>query len=64
MLTKEAVLREIPLRKYRGDVVHYKEFSDLKRVIESQMLTETDLDFMRRKILARAEKYKNKRGAV
>lgn len=53
MLTKAIVLREIPLRKWGGEYVPFKDFKDLKRVIESQKLSQEDLEFFRREIIAR-----------
>lgn len=59
MLTKESVLREIPLRRWGGEYVPFKDFKDLKRIIESQMMTQEDLEFFQREIVARRKKLPN-----
>lgn len=55
MLTKSDVLREIPLRAWKGEFVPYKEFVELKRMAESFRLEEAGLQFILKEIIARRE---------
>ena len=56
MLTKEEVLKELPLRKREGAVVTFAEFLDLKRMAESLKLGEDGLSFVKREVVARRER--------
>lgn len=54
--TKEAVLREIPTFSRDGEYKIRPAFKELHRVLSSQKLTEFDLEFLRREIVARRKR--------
>lgn len=56
LATKEEVLREIPLFKRDGEYEIRPAFKELHRVIVSQKLTDFDLEFLRREIIARRQR--------
>lgn len=54
--TKESVIREIPLFKRAGEYEIRPAFKELHRVLSSQKLTDFDLEFLRREIVARRKR--------
>ena len=56
MISKQAVLMEIPIRMRCEKVTSWKEFDDLRRVIESQKVTDADLELIKKEIIARRDR--------
>lgn len=55
-ITKESVLREIPLFSNGDHTKVRPAFRELHRVLISQKLSPSDLDFLKREIIARKKR--------
>lgn len=54
-MTKEDVLRELPLKKRLGEVYTWDEFLELERIVKTQRCSATDLVFIKKEIVAKRE---------
>lgn len=53
MVSKQGVLDEIPVFKRDGQTLVRKDFRDLHRIVSSQKLSQEEIEFFYREIVAR-----------
>ena len=59
-MSKDELLRLIPLRKRGEQYVPAKDFQDIARILKSQKVDAQDLEFFHREIVARKQKLEAK----